>query len=56
MRKRIDSGEIIVYQTDKSGKLCVASTESYRRQGQEHVNKDKVVSWDEVEKSQKEIT
>ena len=31
----------------------MASSESYLRQGQKHVAKDKVVDWETVEKSQK---
>ena len=55
LRKRIISGEIVVYETDKSGKLCVATVEAYEQQGEVHVKEDRVVTWEDVEDRQKEI-
>ena len=55
LRKRILDGEIVVYETDKSGKLCVATIEAYEKQGDVHAREDKIVTWEEVEDKQKEI-
>ena len=49
----MDSREIIVYTTDKSAKFCVASVESYTRQGAKHTCNDEVISWEEFAKIQR---
>ena len=56
LRKRVKNKEIVIYQTDKSGKLCVATPEAYKRQGDKHVASDKVVDCKEIEESQKELS
>ena len=43
MKKRVADGEIIVCQTDKSGRLCVMPMEMYIEAGDTHVSKDMVV-------------
>ena len=43
LKKRVANKELVVYQTDKSSKLAVASLESYTRQGQAHTKADKQV-------------
>ena len=53
--KRVVNGEIVIYQTYKSGKLCVATLEEYREQGKVHCEKDRVVEWPEVEESMKDL-
>ena len=53
--KRIANHEIIVYQTDKSGKLAVTTPESYKQQGDVHVKGDQKVDWETINKSQRVI-
>ena len=55
LRKRIKENEIIVFSTDKSGKLAVADLETYRKMGEVHVKGDKIVSWKVVEEAQTEV-
>ena len=55
LKSKINEKEIIVYPTDKSGRLAVTSVESYSKQGKKHVAGDKVVKWEEVEKAQKHV-
>ena len=43
LKKRADAGEIVIGTTDKSGKLCVSSFDSYVRQGRKHVGDDRAV-------------
>ena len=38
--KRMKNRELIILKTDKSGKLCVVSSEEYRKMGEEHTRKD----------------
>ena len=55
MNKRVKNGELEVGLTDKSGKLCVIAKEMWEKMGQVHVNKDKEVTWDEVQAAQRRI-
>ena len=48
LQKRISNGEIIVIKTDKSSKLAVTNQEEYKKMGQEHTQKDKKISRQEV--------
>ena len=48
LKKRVKNGEIIILQTDKSGKFCVTDIETYRRMGREHAKNDEEVSWKEI--------
>ena len=50
LKRRVKNGEIIILQTDKSGKFCVTDIETYRRMGREHSKNDKEVSLEEIEK------
>ena len=52
LRARIEAEEIVVYPTDKSGRLAVTSRSSYSQQGAKHVAGDRVVDWVEVEAAQ----
>ena len=52
---RIKAKEIIIYPTDKSGKLAVTTFENYHKQGQVHVRKDKEVNWGEVNEIQNRL-
>merc|ERR1712112_324577 len=55
LARRVKSGEIVVYTTDKSSKLATATRESYERQGDVHCSGDPIVTWDEVAMSKKII-
>ena len=48
IRKRVEKKEVVVYQTDKSGLMAIATMESYERQGRRHVEDDIEVGWEEV--------
>ena len=53
--KRIERGEIVVIQKDKSGKLAVISRDMYSRMGEDHIMKDPVVDWEDIRQSQRTI-
>ena len=40
LQKRMKTRDLIVLKTDKSGKLCVISSEEYLKMGEEHTKKD----------------
>ena len=48
LRKRIQSKEIVVIRTDKSGKMAIIQWELYQQMGEKHLGNDKVVTWDEI--------
>lgn len=45
---RNKKGEIIVYESDKCGKLCITTPDSYRRQGVKHTSNDVAIDWNEA--------
>ena len=45
LQKKVADGDIVVYPTNKSGKLAVTCRDSWIRQGLVHVSKDEVVNW-----------
>ena len=55
LKTRIKNGELVVIPTDKTGKLAVLTRETYTLSGLEHTKKDRLVGWDEVQKSQTEL-
>ena len=55
LRKRVKDGEIVIYESDKSGKLCCATPEVYKKQGDQHTVNDTVVDWKTVEDSLKDM-
>ena len=55
LSKRIKEGEILVLPTDKSGKLCVMTRNTYELSGNEHIGGDDVVSCKELWEDQKTI-
>ena len=55
LNKQKKRSDIVVYLTDKSGKLCIATPEVYKRQGDPHTANDTVVTWKQVEDSQREM-
>ena len=52
LKKRVDAQEVVILQTDKSGKLCMMSLEMYLRIGEPHVKNDPIVDWEEVKDAQ----
>ena len=54
--KMVQEGKIVVGVTDKSGKLCVSSFESFMRQGKKHVKEDREIGWKEVNEIQKRLS
>ena len=53
--KRVEVKEIVIYSTDKSSRMAVASLESYERQEGAHTRRDRVVNWEDVRKAQRTI-
>ena len=53
LKERVKHKEIVVRPTDKSHKLCVCSWDNYVEQGRVHVDKDRIVNWDEINRMQK---
>lgn len=41
-------GEIVIYESDKCGRLCVTIPDSYRQQGRKHTCNDEAITWDEA--------
>ena len=41
LTKRVKAGEIVVIESDKSGKLCICSMEAYMAMGDAHAQKDR---------------
>ena len=55
LKKIIENGELLVVPTDKTGKFSIFDRELYEISGLEHTKGDKVVDWNEIKTSQKEI-
>ena len=55
LEKRVKEGEIVIVQTDKSGKLAAMDLETYEKMGAEHVKGDIRVSWKHITDAQAEI-
>ena len=53
LKARTKKGEIVISKTDKSTELTISSRESYKLQGQPHVQNDIKSNWDEVMESKK---
>ena len=53
--ERIDSGELCIAQTDKSGRLAVLNNKQYLQTGAEHTSKDKELSWNNIKYLQNQI-
>ena len=50
--KNINEEEIVVFPTYKSGKFAILSVEEYKKAALKHLEKDSVVEWEEVEKTE----
>ena len=53
--KRVRSKEIVISETDKSGKLTISSYASYIQQGEAHIKNDRLSNCGEVEDSKKVV-
>ena len=45
LNDRIDSGEIMITPTDKSGRFAVLTKEQYIKSGEKHTSKDQKINW-----------
>ena len=55
LRKRIKEGEIVVLQTDKSGRFAVMKLETYEQAGMKHVALDKEVDLETIKENQRKL-
>ena len=51
LEARTKSGELVIAQTDKSGKNAIIEREVYKKMGDPHVEKDEEVTWHEYEQA-----
>ena len=52
LRKRVNDGEIVILEADKGNRFVVSSMDSFERQGDVHVVKDRKISQEEKEQTQ----
>ena len=55
LKKRIEAEEIIVMETDKSGKLAITTRETYLQLGEAHTCGDRLVSGLEIREIDKHL-
>ena len=55
LKKRVKKGDIIIVQTDKSGRMAAISMDIWRRMCEVHTKCDPKVTWEDVQQSQREI-
>ena len=55
LKKRVADGEIIVCQTDKSGRFCVLTREQYLEAGLKHTRKDMKIGQEDHEEIQRAV-
>ena len=48
LQERINKEEIIIMKTDKSNKFVVTTPDNYAEMGEEHIKKDKEITWKQV--------
>ena len=53
LKKRVKEGEIVIMESDKSGKLSVATTEKYLEMGEVHVGKDIEIDEEDLKEREK---
>ena len=46
LTRRVKAGEIVITETDKSGKLCICSMDAYIKMGDVHAEKDRPATWE----------
>ena len=56
LQERVNKHEVLVLQTDKSGKFALASPDMYLEMGKRHVTNDKQISWPEVREIQSRVS
>ena len=55
LKRRVAEGEIIVCQTDKSGRFCVLTSEQYLEAGEIHASKDRKINQEDHEEIQRAL-
>ena len=55
LKSRMESNELIVCHTDKSGRLCVMPLKMYVECAEEHTNKDEEIDYKEAERTQQKL-
>ena len=55
LQKGVESGELIITETDKSGKFCVLRRDQYLQSGAKHTSGDLEVEWEQVQSIQKAV-
>ena len=55
LKRRVKNEEIVVVQTDKTGKLCIMSREAYEEAGKVHTMKDEEVDQKVIDSIEREI-
>ena len=53
LKKRSGDGELVVLETDKTGKFCSVSTEKFLEMGSKHTKDDKVIDQADLENIQR---
>ena len=55
IKKRVANNEIVIQISDKCKKLCVSTLEEYKKQGREHTKNCKIVGWEKIRETNKNI-
>ena len=55
LKARIKSGELVVLPTDKSGRFCVMSMQTYILAGETHIDGDEEIGLSQLKKNQRKI-
>ena len=55
LQARVNSGEIVITETDKSKRFCVLSGEQYKESGSKHTKKDKLIAPEDLYTIQKTV-
>ena len=55
LQKRIKEKEVVILKTDKSGKMCLVTTEEYKRMGLEHTSKDQEIDRWKIREIEKQL-
>ena len=53
LRKRVQEGELVIAQTDKSSRFSVLSREQYIKSGTKHTSKDTEIDWKHIKTLQR---
>ena len=55
LKKKVQNGEIVITQTDKSSRFAILSSEQYLKAGAVHTSKDQAVDWKHVKYLQGQV-